>query len=701
MLETPVKSNASRTTSAPLSATLSTPLKFPPVTQKYNPATYIAIAEDNASNCARVPFDTIIDELGENWSQAWNSSSDNGLDDSHINEVVANYLVEEPSIDRSSGDGSEKTYQSMLNVLMKSVEAHLVSSFNEHLDIRWVDTHSNPMPNGRKPDGALVVSGSGVQPEWSYTVTTFEIKGSKDSAGSKVLRGQLLANLRDMSRNQPRRYSLGLTISKGGEVQVYLCTLRKVFYAPLGCLPVANAPEADVRRVIKFLLLLYKQFPGENYGFLVLRKNGIFDSFYTNEIHGYMQGSADELLKTARIRIMDDQAFSGRRRAIVGSRSWLYNVKVSDDSKRQSQECILKLHWYYGNLTEVRVHKRALEIGVPRIPQLLGSASVTCSDSSMYNGEIILMEDSGKDFSQFFKELSPGHVCKAVDMFAGYLHTLLVAVTGDSKGYLLHRDISARNLLVKDSKPYVIDWGSGLIVTHVEPRKVSQSTVVGTAPYMGVRVLTSVGNRSLLEDLESLFLVLSHCLWERYGNRAGRDETSQFEDMWNGSLSPEYLLEARSSWLASSETYWEKMEIMQCPEILKSLAIGMFMLLFSDINEPIKRFAKRPIDSRLFKFKAGKWVDVFNKAAEPTEKFYYDDFTHLNILREYVHNNPDCALDCGNKAGSCVQQTSSIAHEPDNTKSADSSTASMQGLKRSSHDSDNSPPESKSRRTSL
>ncbi|KAJ2570348.1 hypothetical protein IW140_002441 [Coemansia sp. RSA 1813] len=563
---------------------------------KYNPATYIAIAEDNASSCAGVPFDWIIDELGENWSQAWNSSSDDGLDDSHINEVVANYLVEEPSVDRSSGDGSEKTYQSMLNVLMKSVEAHLVSSFNEHLDIRWVDTHSNPMPNGRNPDGALVVSGSGVQPEWAYTVTTFEIKGSKDSADSEMLRGQLLANLRDMSRNQPRRYSLGLTISKGGEVQVYLCTLRKVFYAPLGCLP-----------------------------------NGIFDSFYTNEIHGYMQG----------------------------------------------------------------------KIGVPRIPQLLGSASVSSPDSSIYNGEIILMEDSGKEFSQFFKELSPGYIHEVVDMFAGYIHTLLVAVTGDSKGYLLHRGISARNLLVKDSKPYVIDWGSGLIVTHVEPRKVSRSAVVGTAPYMGVRVLADVGNRSLLEDLESLFLVLSHCLWERYGNCAGRDETSQFEDMWNGSLSPEYLLEARSNWLASSETYWEKMEIMQCPEILKSLAIGMFMLLFSDINEPIKRFAKRPIDSRLFKFKAGKWVDVFNKAAEPTEKLEYLDFTHLNILREYVHNNPDYGLDCGNKAGSCVQQTSLIAHEPDNTKSVDSSTASMQGLKRSSHDGDTSPPESKSRRTSL
>ncbi|KAJ1668008.1 hypothetical protein EV178_000942 [Coemansia sp. RSA 1646] len=657
MLETPVKSNASRTTSAPLSATPSTPLKFPPVTQKYNPATYIAIAEDNASSCAGVPFDWIIDELGENWSQAWNSSSDDGLDDSHINEVVANYLVEEPSVDRSSGDGSEKTYQSMLNVLMKSVEAHLVSSFNEHLDIRWVDTHSNPMPNGRNPDGALVVSGSGVQPEWAYTVTTFEIKGSKDSADSEMLRGQLLANLRDMSRNQPRRYSLGLTISKGGEVQVYLCTLRKVFYAPLGCLPVANAPEAD--------------------------------------------GSADDLLKTARIRIMDDQAFSGRRCAIVGSRSWLYNVRVTDDGKRQSQQCILKLHWYYDNLTEVRVHKRALEIGVPRIPQLLGSASVSSPDSSIYNGEIILMEDSGKEFSQFFKELSPGYIHEVVDMFAGYIHTLLVAVTGDSKGYLLHRGISARNLLVKDSKPYVIDWGSGLIVTHVEPRKVSRSAVVGTAPYMGVRVLADVGNRSLLEDLESLFLVLSHCLWERYGNCAGRDETSQFEDMWNGSLSPEYLLEARSNWLASSETYWEKMEIMQCPEILKSLAIGMFMLLFSDINEPIKRFAKRPIDSRLFKFKAGKWVDVFNKAAEPTEKLEYLDFTHLNILREYVHNNPDYGLDCGNKAGSCVQQTSLIAHEPDNTKSVDSSTASMQGLKRSSHDGDTSPPESKSRRTSL
>ncbi|KAJ1666318.1 hypothetical protein IW140_005200 [Coemansia sp. RSA 1813] len=569
--------------------------------------TPIAIAEDNASNCVSVPFGTILVELGENWSQTWNSSSDNRLDDSHINEVVANYLAEEASIDRSSGDDSEKTYQSILNVLVKSVEAHLVSSFKEHLDIKWVDTHSNPMPNGCKPNGALVVSGSGVQPEWAYTVTAFEIKGSKHAVDSKVLRGQLLANLKDMSGNQPRRYSLGLTISKGGEVQVYLWTLTKVFYAPLACLPVANAPEADIRRVIKFLILLYKQLPEENCGFFVLQNHRIFDSFYANEIHGYMQEeSTHDLLKTARIRIIDDKAFSGRRRAIVGSHSWLYNVRVSDDNKSQSQECILKLHWYYHNLTEVRVHERALEIGVPRIPQLLGSASVSSPDHGIYSGEFILMDNSGKYLSHFFKGFSPRNAYKVVDMFSGYLHALLVAVTGDSKGYLLHRDISARNLLVKDSKPYVIDWGSGLIAPHARARKVSPSLVVGTAPYMGVRLLAGVGNRSLLGDLESLFLVLSHCLWGKYGNRAGRSEASEFENMWDGSLNPERLLEARSSWLESSKIYREKMEIMQCPEILKSLAIGMFMLLFSDINEPIRIFARRAIDSRLFKFKAGK-----------------------------------------------------------------------------------------------
>ncbi|KAJ1892417.1 hypothetical protein LPJ81_005563, partial [Coemansia sp. IMI 209127] len=117
---------------------------------------------------------------------------------------------------------------------------------------------------------------------------------------------------------------------------------------------------------------------------------------------------------------------------------------------------------------------------------------------------MLLIENGGTEVNAYYKHTGRHNTQLIVDVFAGYFHTLLVAAAGKDDLFILHRDISAGNLLVKDNKPYVIDWGCGLVAKRDENRSIPEGSLVGTTPYMSIRVLSQARYRSLLDDLESL-----------------------------------------------------------------------------------------------------------------------------------------------------------------------------------------------------
>ncbi|KAJ2645762.1 hypothetical protein IWW40_005875 [Coemansia sp. RSA 1250] len=96
-----------------------------------------------------------------------------------------------------------------------------------------------------------------------------------------------------------------------------------------------------------------------------------------------------------------------------------------------------------------------------------------------------------------------------VDAFAGYAHTLIAAATMDTDtNFVLHRDVSTGNLMISNDKmPYVIDWGYGRICAENEVPSYSDKKMIGAAVYMSIRVLKQCWKRSVIDDLESLFLL--------------------------------------------------------------------------------------------------------------------------------------------------------------------------------------------------
>ncbi|KAJ1764141.1 hypothetical protein LPJ74_006709, partial [Coemansia sp. RSA 1843] len=547
---------------------------------------------------------------------------------SDIKSILESFKLANPGAGDVIDENKEEIYQDRLGVLMSIIDAHVRSKPNGTVRLKWKDTHSEVMSNKRKPDGVLHVCETGFSKEWADVAVSFEAKSDSFNSSSKELRGQILANFRDMAYDQPRRYSIGFGLSKGGELCVYLCKVNKVYYTRLGRIPCLGAPEDEVDSAIMFLLLLYRQLPKDHYGFLVPKDCGIFDPFCASDILGFSHPNHDGLLKKACLVVQGNGAFSGRRRKIVGSRSWLYSTITSAEAEASREQCILKLHWCLRDLSEARIHKRVMEMNVPHTPQLIDSATIQIDATNAYIGEILLIEDSGIEINRFLISLDSSSVHRVVDIFAGYLHTLLVAATGDKGEYILHRDISAGNLLVKDSKPYVIDWGCGLIAKKNGPRIPSTVSAVGTAPFMGIRVLSSSNCRSLLEDLESMFLVLSYCLWNKYGDGGGTIRKDAFARMWNGALDPDDMIDTRNKWLTKNDKYWGMMNIQKCPNFLKMLAIGMYDLLFSGYGAFISDLAGMPIDPRLAEFKAEKWAKIFRDAANLAKEEERSGFAH-------------------------------------------------------------------------
>ncbi|KAJ2394009.1 hypothetical protein GGI23_004857 [Coemansia sp. RSA 2559] len=501
------------------------------------------------------------------------------------------------------------------------------------------------MSNGRKPDGILRVRNPGSARKWSGVAVSFEIKSDEFDADAAVLRGQVLTNLLDMAYDQPRRYSFAFGISQGGGVNVYLCTLKNIYYDCIGSLPCAGAADDDINTFIRFLLFLYDELPKDHFGFLMKNDRGIYKPFCFGDISGFDQSGQEGILRTAKVSVFGGKAFSGRRHRYVGSRSWLYDARVYPKDEDKWKDCILKLNWCSFNKAEAPVHKRAMDMRVPYTPCLIDSATIPIDADNEYVGEVLLIEKCGQQVGKFFIDLHEHRVHRIVDIFAGYLHTLLAAADGDEDGYILHRDISAGNLLVKDDRhPYIIDWGCGLVAKKNQSRTPSTATVIGTAPFMGIRVLRWTSHRSLLEDLESLFLVLSLCLWNKFGDGQDNTRKDDFAEMWRGALTTDKIIASRLEWLHSHDSYWSTMKVKDCPDCLTELATGMYDLLFPEGGAFLEDISKKAMDPRISQFKAEDWTGLFKNAVNLVDEAVRTGFDHVDSLCKYVRDNPSCAL---------------------------------------------------------
>ncbi|KAJ1784617.1 hypothetical protein LPJ59_006317, partial [Coemansia sp. RSA 2399] len=342
-------------------------------------------------------------------------------------------------------------------------------------------------------------------------------------------------------------------------------------------------------------MLLYME-AASDHGFVSNSNIGLFKPFQFRDVVGVdLESIAD--IADVEIRLQGHTSLSGRHTQPVGAQSWIY---------RDVHNRIVKFHWCLPQNSEIAIHRRVMEMGIPYVPRLLNSVVVKHPLDEM-QGELLQIDDAGTSISDAILRLRiASHT--VIDLFAGYSHAILAASSGRGGGVtVLHRDISIGNLLVRESQPFVIDWGLGLC-THESNRVASTTPRVGTAPFMGVRVLNSQPKRSCVDDLESLFLAISQCMWRKHGT-AGKSYSSLWENCYLADV-----LSERKAWLFYEQAYLEYMGLDNAPQELVTLLKGMYGLLFSTPGENIYSIDSKPEDPRLQRFKAADWVAVFDGA---------------------------------------------------------------------------------------
>ncbi|KAJ2273899.1 hypothetical protein J3F81_002461 [Coemansia sp. RSA 371] len=501
------------------------------------------------------------------------------------------------------------------------------------LKSRWSHSRKTSATNKHIPEGFLHVCGPGINTDWRSVVVAFEVMSDTCEQDETNILGRLLWSFIAMAKNQPRRFTLGFSVSQNGEVYVYLCTTEKVHYANIGVLPYCTEDRAQVTTVVRFLLLVYMQLPKDT-GILMHKDGNMSETFRAQDIlHGRSIESTSDL-SDMEITILNGKARSGRHRALFGPRSWIFDASVK--SATGTANHILKFHWHNNNSSEVAVHAKVEEFKVPHTPQLVGAIAIPARDGGSVAGEMILLDDAGKDIYTFFNKLQPENSYQMTDMFAGYFHALLAAATGDGRKFVLHRDVSVKNLLVKNMQPFLIDWGCGIVADIDIPRVASSYAKVGTAPFMGLRVLSERSNRSLIDDLESLFLVFAHCLWLRYGTIPAEDKK-----FWDGTAPSSDLLNFRIRWLLCESSFIKNMKLENCPEELRNLAKVMYGLVYPLSKVALYNIYEDVTDPQLATFNAREWVAAFDTAAASSKSA---NVTRVNLehLREYVENTPEC-----------------------------------------------------------
>ncbi|PIA12894.1 hypothetical protein COEREDRAFT_12035 [Coemansia reversa NRRL 1564] len=288
-------------------------------------------------------------------------------------------------------------------------------------------------------------------------------------------------------------------------------------------MPAQMPRTEDELRVVTFLLFLYKQ-SLQDCGYLTGRDSDYPSTFLLEDVIGATTNIKGNSLKSTSISLEchnNEHRVLGRHRYLKGQRTWLYPAMYDKDR----HPSFFKFQWGFEGEGEISAHEFVQNRGIPNVPKLHYGASIAGNGGKTgrqkYVGEVIVMEDVGETImSVFDKSTLAMSEAKIINIFAGYAHTLIAAaIVDDNKKFVLHRDISTGNLTVQNNRPFIIDWGCGRVCIKDECRTSSAKELIGTTIYMGIRVLKGYRTRSVIDDLESLFLVLCHCLWKSIGEK--------------------------------------------------------------------------------------------------------------------------------------------------------------------------------------
>ncbi|KAJ2355758.1 hypothetical protein GGF43_002496 [Coemansia sp. RSA 2618] len=273
---------------------------------------------------------------------------------------------------------------------------------------------------------------------------------------------------------------------------------------------------------------------------------------------------------------------------IFGQLAYLYRTKF------RGRDAVAKISWSpVDRLPECAVYELLEEAAIPGIPNVAIQGFIR-DNAFGYRVELILLEDCGVPIDQHFasrNRIGRAEVERQIGEFISQVAETLVFAFAAG---ILHRDLSLGNIIVKDGKAYLIDWGcSKLLPTantadvvqkwkldreQVIANKDKHDRLIGTPLFMAIQVLLGGTNRSLIHDMESLFIVGLYVL--ALDNKA----IGKSGDMNHGWAYLDYEMTAtlRVGCLINADMYLDKFGCGDCAAPLMSILDAFYRVLFLD-----------------------------------------------------------------------------------------------------------------------
>ncbi|KAJ1890487.1 hypothetical protein LPJ66_007446, partial [Kickxella alabastrina] len=241
--------------------------------------------------------------------------------------------------------------------------------------------------------------------------------------------------------------------------------------------------------------------------------------------------------------------------------------------------------------------------GVEHIPKVI-SSGLLYRDSGKYRLGFVLMEDCGQSMAEYLK----GKTDKQKDsLIPAFVNQLTLCLAQARAAGILHRDISAGNICIKNGQACIIDWGcakfvdEGQALDKVEGENEGQSIITkvaktwefdvanvaqnetdrdpltGTPLFMSIPMLCQSPARGILEDLESVFYVILDAVRPQ---SIERDKVNGFNFMDGRNIAL-----FRFALFQAQESYLKDFCIEQLSTKLKKLIDAMRQFLFEPENQ--------------------------------------------------------------------------------------------------------------------
>ncbi|KAJ1673758.1 hypothetical protein EV182_004612, partial [Spiromyces aspiralis] len=361
---------------------------------------------------------------------------------------------------------------------------------------------------------------------WFDILLNIEVKSDADRILS-LHRGQYAWYAAEEWPRQVRHYLLGGILARSHLYIFYNDRNRKIYKASVGKLLLSKPNErvGDLRNAVTFILFLMTRTETE----LGLAFEDAAQDLHTLHIARPMGNPADGAIVATTLEGLGGHSpeisISGLKlvqqlRKIVGHASWLFKgthndedgrpdiyVKIdAQDDRRESE--INVMNW-------LKTHK------VQHSAQLIKSFELKKHNGFRY--ELLVLKDHGEPINEYFAWLEKREMLNT-GVVRTVVKQVLTALGQAERAQVLHRDVSAGNIVVKWSKgdagvqATLIDWGYAKITSDSDdkPDERGNDPITGTVVFMSLRVLQQFPRRTIIDDIESLFHVLCYALVAAY-----------------------------------------------------------------------------------------------------------------------------------------------------------------------------------------